>query len=812
MLNVDNQTLETNVFYKILKVLLYALLGTPLLIWSIFLFPFITTKVLYLRILIEAAIVIYIPLAVKFPTLRPKWNWLTIAVWAYMAVLLVTSIFGVNFSKSFMGTVERGEGIVTMLHFAAYFTMLASVFRSKIDWQKYLTAAVAVIVFAGLIGLVQLACDETAVKGLCGLVPPTQGARISATIGNAAFYAGFMLFGLFLSLYLAWGSKQSDRKSLWKGALWFIGGIIAFIMIGRQVFGASGFVSTIVSLFALCATLYGIYKLLLGGKWSYFAAAAFSLYILVETQTRGGAIGAYLGLLVLAGYLALRAQNKGRRMIAGAAAILMLIPPILIFTNAELLPDFLEKIPVVRRLSTISMNDITTQSRFDTWRASWSGFEDRFLTGYGYENFNVAFNEYFPARIFKDAGSQIWFDRAHSVLFDVLVASGILGLAAYTSIFLAALVYLYRLFRKNVGTSDQKLYLTLAVLLLGYVIQNMFVFDTHATYLIFFAVLAHIAFLRREAEPEPEMPPAAAAIGPVLPGIVAAVMLVVLYFVNIEPAIANIRATEAIKYAKLKEYRKVSDQFKLALSYGTYMDEEIRQRMVDYANEAVNSGQLSDKEVSDLYKFVLEEIEKNAKQAPHDVKNFLYLMNTYNTIAVYQPEYADKVFELGEQAAKLSPTRPHIYFEMGQAAFSKKEFDRGLDFFRKAIEINPEPRETHLNYLLALVYAQREDLVAAEKEFIIKRFGGLSASEYIAVARGYARIANNQKVIDTFKESVAVYPDNSDLYAQLAGAYGNVCDIANASLAARTAGQINPELAAAVEQFISETQTNCEKK
>lgn len=808
----NEEILEQNIWFKTLKVILYALLATPLLIWSIFLFPFITTKVLYLRILIEAAIVIYIPLAVKFPSLRPRWNGLTIAVWAYMAVLLATSAFGLNFGKSLMGTVERGEGIVTMLHFAAYFTMLPGVFRSKTSWQKYFTAAVVVIVFAGLIGLVQLACDETATNGLCGMVPPTQGARISATIGNAAFYAGFMLFGLFMSLYLAWGELATDRKSLWRGALWFAGGIVAFFIVGREILGSSIFASMLMTGFALGSTLYGTYRLLIESKWSYLAAAAFCLYILVETQTRGAAIGAYLGLLALAGYLALRGANKRGRALAAAAAILMLIPPMLIFTNASLLPDFLEKVPVVRRLSTISMNDITTQSRFDTWRASWNGFEDRFLTGYGYENFNIAFNKYFPARIFKDAGSQVWFDRAHSVLFDILVASGILGLAAYGAIFLFALSYLYSRFARSFGASDQKLYLTLAVLLLAYLLQNMFVFDTHATYLIFFAVLGHIAFLKREAESSPPPAGTVPAIGPVLPGILAAVMLVVVYFVNLEPAIANIRATEAIKFAKLKEYRKVSDQFKLALSYGTYMDEEIRQRMVDYAGEAVNSGQLSEREDSDLYKFVMGEIEKNIKGSPHDVKNYLYLMNIYNTIAVNQPGFADKVLELGEQAVKLSPTRPHVYFEMGQGAFSKKEFDRGLDFFRKAIELNPQPRETQFNYLLALIYARRDDLVAGQRELMARQLGDFSPNEYIAIARGYARAGNNQKIIDTFKESAAVYPDNSDLYAQLAGAYGNVCDIANARAAAYAAAKISPDLASAVDQFILQTEQNCEKK
>jgi len=99
----------------------------PLLVWSVFLFPFITTKVLYFRLLVEAALFVYVILAWRYPAYRPRFNLVTKAVWLYVGVVLVAAIFGLDFRTSFMGTVERGEGVVTLLHFAAYFTMLTGV-------------------------------------------------------------------------------------------------------------------------------------------------------------------------------------------------------------------------------------------------------------------------------------------------------------------------------------------------------------------------------------------------------------------------------------------------------------------------------------------------------------------------------------------------------------------------------------------------------------------------------------------------------------------------------------------------------------
>jgi hypothetical protein len=71
----------------------------------------------------------------------------------------------------------------------------------------------------------------------------------------------------------------------------------------------------------------------------------------------------------------------------------------------------------LRKLAAISTNDITTQSRLLTWQASWQEFWSGDL-GLRPENYYYVFNKRFPTAIFRDAGSQIWFDRAHNIIFD----------------------------------------------------------------------------------------------------------------------------------------------------------------------------------------------------------------------------------------------------------------------------------------------------------------------------------------------------------------------------------------------------------
>ena len=184
-------------------------------------------------------------------------------------------------------------------------------------------------------------------------------------------------------------------------------------------------------------------------------------------------------------------------------------------------------------------------------------------------------------------------------------------------------------------------------------------------------------------------------------------------------------------------------------------------------------------------------------------------MNLYNSVAINQPDLADKVLEIGEKALKLSETRPHVYFEMGQAAFTKKEFDRGLEYFRKAIALNPEPRETQLNYLLATIFGRKESLTVEQMKFMKDKYGGFSENDYRNIARGYASVGNDRKVIETFREATKTFP-TSDFYAQLAGAYGKICDIPNARAAANEAARLNPDLSSAVVQFLQQTEQTCQ--
>lgn len=726
---------ETNNWYKILRVALYAVLLTPLWISAAFLFPFITTKILYFRFLIELALLLYLPLAWRYPEIRPSRSPILLAVWAYIGLVFLTSLVGLNFARSFWGTIERGEGVVTLLHFAAYLTMLSGVWRDRRQWYWYLFGAVSVSAVTGLYAFLQILGAP--------VVAHAGEARISGTIGNPAFFAAYLMFGLFLSLHLI---RQSGH--LWqRRCLWTV-------------------------------------------FWG-------ELLLLFLTQTRGAvlataaAFGAYFLLMLI------RDQSKKKKMLATAGlCLLLLVGGFLVFARGT---DAVQWNGTLKRLATISPQDTTTQSRLDAWRASWHGWRDQLWIGYGYENYNIAFNKYFPPRIFKDHGSQLWFDRAHNVVFDVGTTSGIVGLVAYLGIFAAAL-----------GACVRRRELWLGLLLAAYFLQNLFVFDTQATYLMFYLVLGFLAFRDSDLKQSASSGSPVGVFKKLGISLVILLALPVAYFVNIKPAFANRAAVTAIKAGQRGEFLYARERFAHALSYDTYMDDEIRLRLADHALAAAQSGQLSKEEMIDLYQFTIAELRTSVRNSPHDARLHAYLVTVMNRAYPVLPDLAEETVQLARNALSLSPDRQQILFEVGQALMNTKDEEGTIRALVKAVELSPQVKESRFNLLIAAIMLGREEVEREQKEWLLQG-GRLAAADYLTMGSAYHLIGEKQKVVESYRAAVDLEPENPELRSKLAAAYGLLCDTAKAQAEVAAVVRLMPEYRKSASQFLQELAKNCGK-
>ncbi|MBI2624122.1 O-antigen ligase family protein [Candidatus Parcubacteria bacterium] len=613
--------------------------------------------------------------------------------------------------------------------------------------------SLGVSVLTAIYGLAQIFNQES----LFGLIRIIGTGRPASTIGNASFFGGYLLLNL----------------------------VLAGVLLVRER--------------------------AVGWRITIAAAALFNLSILFATETRGAALGFLAGLGIVGIGLCIAAPSRRVRFGVGTAAIVLAFAAWFVWINRA--ESWVQANGMLRRLTTISASDITTQSRLATWRASWGAWRERFFLGWGYENYNVAFNKHFPVAIYRDDGSQVWFDRAHNIIFDVGVTTGVAGLAAYLSIIGAALWTLRRAVRE--GAIKRSVAVILAAGIAGYFIQNMFVFDTLLTYLLAFGVLLpfiasaampaaageprRIAERFVRGEPAPIAPPA-----PRRAAVAALAILAVaaIYAFNVRPALANRAISGMITFAKSNWLEEGAAAIDETFRLRTYMDLEARHKLVDFTLQVVRTPGVPPEFVQAMVAKAEAEIQKNIAAEPQDAFHYVYLLTLYNGADTVNPAFLDRVPDAFQRAIALSPGRAPLYYELGQAKMSQQKFDEGVAAFREAVKLAPNVMEAHWNLGAALLVSGREAEGYGEFQKASELGLNLKSLRHLKrVLRVYTAKRDYRKLAETYEAIVLLEP-SAETYAKLAAVYRELGDVAKATAAVEKAVELDGSYAPEAEEFL----------
>ena len=94
----------------------------------------------FFRVGVEILLVLYTALVFLDSRFLPPRSPLLWSVVAYLALLLVATIVSLDRSRSWWGTLDRMEGAFAILHYGAFFIMLASLLRTQKDWVVFFTS------------------------------------------------------------------------------------------------------------------------------------------------------------------------------------------------------------------------------------------------------------------------------------------------------------------------------------------------------------------------------------------------------------------------------------------------------------------------------------------------------------------------------------------------------------------------------------------------------------------------------------------------------------------------------------------------
>ena len=438
-----------------------AVLIVPLVVTTSTYFPYVVGKAIYARVVIEITLALWLILILYYSEYRPSKSWILVAFGAWLLVTLVAGFTGVSFTRSFWSTYERMQGIFDLAHWFAFVLIAGSVFRSLKDWYVPFTANLAIGAVVSVLGVGHH--FDVFTLDILG-----SSQRIESTLGNATYVGAYTMVNAMIGLGLILHSfdKPDIEPSVEVRRR-------AARRRQRRVAEQGGW--------SLDLTTWL--------RFFWLVAVAINLWALWLTGTRGAIVGMGAGAVVFGVVYLLWGNIKTVRWISLGvlvATVLAVVLVILMKTTSALDP-ITESSTTLRRLASIGLDDNSSRGRLVAVQAGLEAFQDRPILGWGPENFLIAWGRYFDV----DSGIRERFDQAHSKVFEELTTKGVIGLTTYMLIWLAMACALLAAFRRRSGMY-QVFIAVIGATAAAYFVQNLFLFDTTTTTMLFALLVAYL--------------------------------------------------------------------------------------------------------------------------------------------------------------------------------------------------------------------------------------------------------------------------------------------------------------------------------
>jgi O-antigen ligase/tetratricopeptide (TPR) repeat protein len=618
---------------------------------------------------------------VREPSCRPQRSHLALLATVFVGWIFLADAFAVAPMKAFWSNFERMEGFFLIVHLWFYGAMLGSLFINRQWWRRYiitsLIASALVVAFAGMQLIISdlafpvskpyatyiaphLTMNITCYGSPATLAQCLQthftieqgGNRLDSTIGNAIYLAVYVAVHFFLALFVL----MDWRRAKWQNRtakIWAFGGV---------------------SLLAL----------------SY-------LIVLWFTGTRATQIGFMAAWLVMGVGAAVWARKPEQKRLRYAGIAIVVAVVVLVGGFFALRKTaFVQNNLVLSRLAAVSLFETSSQARGFIWPMALRGSLENPVLGWGQEGFNYVFNSDYDPHMWRH---EQWFDRAHNVFLDWLVAAGYPGFLLYIALY----VMVFALVVRSHEPLQYKLLIT--GLLTVYTVSNMSVFDNLSSYLMFtmLIALAHSLYAHKTALMKKEMVFHEDVSVYVVAPIVALVLVVSLYMVNYKPYKASQTLVYAMTAASSPQYAATSlSLFDTALGYNTAYGQEIREQLVQTALRLFGAQEVAIEAKTAFANRTVQELEILTKELPRDARAFYFAGLFFESTG-----HAAEAAPFLERAVALSPKKQTLIMEYASALFANGQVQDALAKFKYAYELDTTNDDAKGAYALALVAAKK---------------------------------------------------------------------------------------------------------
>ena len=491
-------------------------------------------------------------------------------------------------------------------------------------------------------------------------------------------------------------------------------------------------------------------------RWAIILTVILNLVVLFLAGNRSAIIGLVTGLIVLTLY-SLFKKEFIYSIIAGIV-IISLGGVTAVFLKTQNNPIWLN-VPGISRFASNSTY-INLIHRTFVWEISWKAFKEKPILGWGWGNFDVAFWKYHnPEQQETKINYFYWkaSNKPFNVPLEYLVSGGIPGLLSYLAIFAAAFYNLIKI--RNPAAPF------LMSIFTAYFVNNLAIFDTIATYPLFFGLLALVN--ESDTDTDKIVPggdfqglgkESKIRLGAIL-GSAILISLLSIYTINGRLAYAS-----GEYYLAKQEIDKNKD-FEASLPHWQKAMEKfspyLHQIQYDYAQEvrqAFDRG-VEYNEWPVVHQEVINKMKTLVSLYPNNFEFIIELAKAYNSFSkIGGSSYLEEADKALQKAQEFSAYSIQVNFSLARNKILKKDREGALIQLKEAGRLHSGLSDPQI--LLAILYYQvdnKQQSIIELNKALAQGISPLYAEENIIFGDLNADIGNYEAAVK-FYETALVTP------------------------------------------------------
>lgn len=679
---------------------------------------------------------------------------LFITLCLFIVARIIFGIIGANPVKSFWGDALRLTG--TWVWIPIFIGAWALTLWLQSNSRRLFvlrTACISALIAAVFGWLVQFAPQVFGVEvGTVGI-----RGRFAGLFGSPAYFAAFIMTGIFFALGASFLEKRSKWRLMWLGS------------------------------------------------------AAFLFITLVITQTRAGIIGAVLGIGV-AGIAWFCKYSNVQKSVRFAGVFIVGI--IALITAYGFVAHPLEVGSRFRLLDAKDMYQLIKEgggigTRLLMWESAFSGISDRPLLGWGPENYELVLDKWYQPRLLDYAFEETWAERAHNQILENFVGMGIIGGLLYLSIFFVAFVTTIR--HSYEHEHERLAAIAMLGLIAAYFGFAFFTFDMPSLLLHVFAGSAIIAsFASRRVMWI--LPQGLIRVRSLINFGFIVVFVMGLWHVFFIP----LREARVVHQARIAFFTNSTEEYSQLLDKGLFGESVFRiDSLKNLSDDLINnagSGDINEEVIDIGIKSVLTSIESEAQERTDVFTIYVRYAQMLSLAAQHidEDQYKAQAHKAFAHARGLSPGRQVVDLSEAELYLAFDEIDKARVIADRLVKENPENARVY--WLKSLVlYGENEKKAAGDAMSKAIELGfridvdakGLEyVLEVLEEAGHYNQIVYVLKII-THEGSFVASQEVGYNFLRLAYTLANLGRFEEARSEAVRALELDPELAPQIEEFIS---------